>query len=191
MSIKLEGPWQKGLAYDVHTLESTYLVTNESGRDRWENKRTVMGELVYQLKYRGEKRNVKKIIDLITARIKGLESFDAIVPIPPSKNRNFQPVIEIAKELGKRKRVRVLEILYKTGTDKELKNIDETEERKSTLKKTMKLSDGADISGKKILLFDDLYRSGATLEVAANLLLKKGKAELVSVLVLTKTRSNR
>ena len=53
------------------------------------------------------------------------------------------------------------------------------------LKKTVKLN------GKKILLIDDLYRSGATLTIATDILLNIGKAKSVSVLALTKTRSNR
>ena len=43
----------------------------------------------------------------------------------------------------------------------------------------------------KILLVDDLYRSGTTLRVATDLLKTTGKAEKVSVLTMTKTRSNR
>ena len=45
-----------------------------------------------------------------------------------------------------------------------------------------------DISGKNVLLLDDLYRSGATLTVATEVLLEAG-AKSVVVLTLTKTRS--
>jgi predicted amidophosphoribosyltransferase len=191
MTIDINGNWRKGLAFDVHTLSSTYLGVDEYGHNHWDSTRSEMGELVYQLKYRDRKANVEKIVDLISKKIKGLETFDAIIPIPPSnRHRATQPVIEIAKELGRRKRVKVLDILEKESTDKEIKNVDDPKERKALLKKAMKLSDDHDISGKKVLLFDDLYRSGVTLEVATDLLYRKAKVDTVCVLTLTKTRSN-
>ncbi len=51
MSIELRGNWKRGFACDVHTLDSIYLGVNEFGYDQWENVRSEMGELLYQLKY--------------------------------------------------------------------------------------------------------------------------------------------
>jgi len=36
MAITLEGNWAAGLAFDVHTLSSTYLGVDEQGRDHWD-----------------------------------------------------------------------------------------------------------------------------------------------------------
>ena len=41
---------------------------------------------------------------------------------------------------------------------------------------------------KSILLFDDLYRSGATMKAISDLLTKQGEAAAVHVLTVTKTR---
>jgi len=49
--------------------------------------------------------------------------------------------------------------------------------------------DPARAEGKEILLFDDLYRSGATVSTITNLLKKEGKAKAVWLLTLTRTRS--
>jgi hypothetical protein len=49
MSIKLEGNWKKGFAYDVHTLDSIYMGVDEYGHNRWENTRSEMGELIYSV----------------------------------------------------------------------------------------------------------------------------------------------
>ena len=46
-------------------------------------------------------------------------------------------------------------------------------------------------AGKHILLFDDLYRSGATLNAVTDLLMNQGDAKTVRVLTVTRTRSNR
>ncbi len=72
MTIELEGNWVKGRAFDVHTLSSTYLGPNEFGHDQWENTRSEMGELVYQLKYKQDKSMLPEIVKLLD-KIKGVE----------------------------------------------------------------------------------------------------------------------
>ena len=118
---------------------------------------------------------------------------DAIIPVPSTKkNRRIQPVPEIAKELGRRVAVPVLEdLLVKRSGGPELKNVNNPEERKQLLKNSLCLSDGYDVSGKNVLLIDDLYRSGATLSVATEMLYEKAGVQDVFVLTMTKTRNNR
>ncbi|WP_245427749.1 phosphoribosyltransferase family protein [Roseiarcus fermentans] len=50
--------------------------------------------------------------------------------------------------------------------------------------------DTAQTRGRKILLFDDLFRSGTTMNAITDVLLDAGKAEVVRALTITKTRSN-
>jgi len=192
MSIEIAGNWKKGFAFDVHTLASTYLGVDEFGHDQWENTRSDMGQLVYDLKYRSDKTAISKIVDLLD-KFKGIESIDYIVPIPATKKqRSIQPVLEIANELGKRKNVTVLDqLLIKQPGVRELKNVTDIEQRRAILKKSLTLSNGYKVSGKNILLIDDLYRSGATLSAATELLYEVGKVKDVYVLTMTKTRSNR
>jgi len=182
---------EKGFAYDIHTLDSGYLGADEYGHDRWENTRSEMGELLYDLKYHGRSENVEKIVDMLN-RYKGIEGMDAIIPVPSTnKNRRIQPVLEITKELGKRVAVPVLEdLLFKRPGGPELKNVNDAEERKQILKNSLYLSDRYDISGGNVLLIDDLYRSGATLSAATEILYEKAGVEDVFVLTMTKTRSN-
>jgi predicted amidophosphoribosyltransferase len=191
MSIPLEGNWDKGLAFDVHTLASTYLGTDDYGHARYENVRSEMGELVYRLKYQGDKETLPAIVDLLDA-IKGIEKFDFIVPIPPSdKSRGYQPVAEIASALGARHGVGVLpKLLEKTAGGAQLKNVTDPDERKRLLLETMRIDQSVALKGRSILLVDDLFRSGATLDVATTLLRQQGAAK-VAVLTMTKTRSNR
>ncbi len=49
--------------------------------------------------------------------------------------------------------------------------------------------DPGQTEGKQILLFDDLYRSGATVSTITNILKKEGKAKAVRLLTFTRTRS--
>jgi competence protein ComFC len=192
MAITLEGNWKSGKAYDLHTMSSTHLGTDEFGHHRFDNRRSEMGELVYQLKYKQDKSTIAKIVTLLD-KIGGIEIFDFIIPIPPTnKNRPFQPVELIAVALGKKRGVTVAtNALSNEGTE-ELKGMTDPIARNELLEAALKLSaPGDNYNGKKVLLVDDLYRSGATLQVATDLLYKQGKAGQVSVLTMTKTRSNR
>ncbi len=193
MTIELKGNWKKGSAYDVHTLDSLYMGVDGYGCDRWKTTRSDMGELVYQLKYREDKSAVRKIVDLIVRKYKGLETLDAIIPVPSTKkSRTIHPVYEIARELGIRIDVPVFEdVLEKQAGSTELKNVDDPDERKELLKKHMFLINEHNLAGKNVLLVDDIYRSGSTLSVATDILYQQAKVNGVFVLTMTKTRSKR
>lgn len=192
MTIELKGNWKKGFAFDVHTLDSVYLGVDEYGHGRWENIRTEMGQLLYELKYRHDKSKIGKIVDLLS-KCEGMETMDVLVPIPATNQfRRIQPVIEIAKELGRRIDVPVFDnLLEKSVVGPELKNVENPEERKRLLKDNMRLGDKYDVSGMNVLLLDDLYRSGVTLSVATELLYEQGHVKDVFILTMTKTRSKR
>jgi len=85
----------------------------------------------------------------------------------------------------------IADLLFKKPGSPELKNVTDPEERRRLLRESMAISSKYDIAGMQILLVDDLYRSGATLSAATDLLMKDGKAASVSVLTMTKTRSKR
>lgn len=192
MTIRIEGNWHTGLAFDVHTLASTYLGPNEFGHDQWENTRSEMGELVYNLKYKKDISSLASIVALLD-KIKGIDQFDYITPIPPTaRSRAFQPVTEIALAIGKRHNVEVLtDLLMKKPGGQQLKDIRDPEKRKELLKASLYIGGDRSLAGCDILLVDDLYRSGATLSVATALLYEEAKANKVCVLTMTKTRSNR
>jgi predicted amidophosphoribosyltransferase len=190
MTIELRGNWKKGFAYDVHTLDSVYIGVDNYGHRQWETTRSEMGELVYQLKYRSDISAVTKIADLL-GKYKGLETMDAIIPVPSTnQHRVTQPTYAIAHELGKRTSVPVLtHVLKKRTGGPELKNTDNSEDRKSILRNQMILAAAHDLSGKNVLLLDDLYRSGATLFVATEILYEQARCHQVFVLTMTKTRN--
>lgn len=192
MAITLEGNWKSGKAYDLHTVSSAHLGTDQFGHDRFDNKRSPMGDLLYRLKYQQDKSKVDEIVVLLDD-IKGIEGFDFIVPIPPTnKSRSIQPVELIAVELGRRRAVNVIVDALSNGGNEELKTITDPVARHQLLEEAIKLNAPLEMyKGKKILLLDDLYRSGSTLRVATNLLYKEGEAAEVSVLTMTKTRSSR
>lgn len=131
-----------------------------------------------------------QIVQLVTNSA-SFKTIDVIIPVPPSHiSRPFQPVVEIAKAIGAHLNLPVLTAIVKKIKDTpELKNVEDLEERKRILQGAFNVSPVGVLSGKTVLLFDDLYRSGATLSSLTSVLYDQGKAKSIKVLTLTKTRS--
>ncbi len=192
MGIKIHGNWKKGIALDLHTKSSEYLGLDEFGHDRFETIRTEMGELVYKLKYKSDLSVVPQIVNAIV-KIGGIEKMDYIIPVPPSNiHRRFQPVFIIAEELSRKIDVELaMDLILKIRETPELKNITDDKERDNITRDAFSLNDTYDLSGLKVLILDDLYRSGTTLRAITSLLHEEGKVKNVYVVTLTKTRSTR
>ncbi len=107
MVYHISGNWG-GIAFALHTVSSKYLGVDEYGHDKFENTRSEMGELVYQLKYHQDQTVIPKIIDLLLEELEGIEAFDAIIPAPSSNYRKIQPVDAMSQALGERCKVPVL-----------------------------------------------------------------------------------
>jgi len=187
---RIYGNWLSGIALDVHTLSSIYLGVNEAGHDVFENTRSELGELLYRLKYRGDKSAAKEIIETASAFLKGHRSkFDIIVPVPPSGARAIQPVITVARGIGKAIELPVVECIALTRPATQLKGVMDRDKRVELLAGLHSV-EVSQTKGKNILLFDDLFRSGATMNAITDLLMQEGKAASVRALTLTRTRSD-
>lgn len=189
--MKLMGSWDDGYALDFHIVRSDFMGYDERGHAVFDTERTELGELLFQLKYRGDISVLKKIVktasDFIVAwKIKP----DGVIPVPPSrKGRRVQPVVEIANGIGASLKIAVYDkSVVKVKETPELKNVTDYQERLSLLKGAYDAGD-ASLKGKTVLIVDDLYRSGATLNALADALYKKGKVKTIYVLALTRTRS--
>ncbi|WP_086289407.1 ComF family protein [Campylobacter devanensis] len=191
----LRGNWKCGWALDLHTSSSKPL-----GDGHYDNIRTEIGQMLYDLKYNNSISNQDKIQlveDLAFAAANFLKNnilvtpyIWVIVPTPSSKDRELQPVYLLADKIAYLLNRRIDgEYIKKIKNTNELKSIEILEERK-------KILDGAFIcdkryKGRKILLIDDLYRSGATLNEIAKTLYTQGEVDNVYVLCFTKTRSKK
>jgi predicted amidophosphoribosyltransferase len=71
----------------------------------------------------------------------------------------------------------------------ELKDVYEYDERMRLLSDVHTV-DKAQVQGRKVLLFDDLYRSGATMNAITAALYDQGNAADVFALAITRTRRN-
>ena len=178
----LYGNWKGGWALDQHMA----IYPN----------RTEIGEMLYQLKYNKDKSKIeplaKKAFEFMKTRYV-TNWLSCIIPVPPSDNtRLFQPVIEIAKLLGKKLDIPVnYDCLLKVKTTEFMKdnNISAIEKEKK-LKGVFKIKDHT-FKNKKILLFDDVCQTGSTLKEITKVLYNEGNVEDVFTLTITKTTTKK
>jgi ATP-dependent DNA helicase RecQ len=172
----IKGNWHIGFALDFH---SSY-----KGAD-WN--RSGVGDLVYRLKYESDASVLPKLIEqtrnLFAAHAE-MRQFEIIVPVPSSTPREFSPVHEFCKALSAALNKPVQPYVFKTRPTKPQKEMQTLPQKRDNVAGAFAVKN--DITGKSILLVDDLFDSGATLEEITKVLLKS-KAARVNILTLTRT----
>ncbi|GBQ88412.1 ComF family protein [Asaia krungthepensis] len=188
--IAISGHWHSGVAMDLHTISSTPVGYNDFGYMQFETVRPEIAELLFRLKNRADRSAAAPIIETVADFLgHHRDKFDAIVPVPPSHPRAVQPVIIMAEGIGQALNIPVLSCITTTRPTGQLKNITDPDERKEHVNGLYTV-DAAQTRGRKILLFDDLFRSGTTMNAITDVLLDAGQAQVVRALTITKTRSN-
>lgn len=185
---KIDGPWADGRVLDLHSTGSEFLGYDEYGHEQFDTRRTEVGELLYRLKYRSDASALEEIGIVAEKFIRSWRvTFDVIVPVPPTRSRRVQPLHQIADELASRFGVPVVKgVSKKAAGAAELKNLREYHEREAVLEGALMVN-ARNIAGRRVLLLDDLIRSGATLSAVARALTEAGAAT-VFAFALTKTR---
>jgi len=189
----LRGIWVEGFALDIHTLRSDYIGDDEYGHPQFDSIRSEMGELLYRLKYHRDESVLSGIVTTASLFIRSKKwPIDLIVSVPPSRKRpKLQPVALIVEEIARELSFEVsTTCISRVKESPELKNVFDLSERLAILKDAFKIHRGL-VENRVILLFDDLYRSGATLDTIARLLKDEGKVKDLYALTLTMTRRNR
>jgi len=173
---RIPGRWVEGYALDFHTESSRHVGTDDQGHPLFETRRTPAGEFLYRFKYRRDRAVVR---ELVVAAADFLRAWhppvDMLVPVPASRDRTPQPVTTLAVALAR-----------ETG----LQNVHDDDARMEILANAHEV-DRSRVQGRAVLLFDDLYRSGATMNSITAALYDAGGATAVYGLTLTRTRSRR
>lgn len=188
---KIEGNWDIGYALDKHIISSEFTGHNQFGHPTFDTKRTDAGEAVYQLKY---KKDWAQALRLARAVVKYvvplLPNIGLIVPMPASTPRDRQPVTEVALEIGKLLEVNVFsDLLVKNdvpNANQSLKNMHTKEEKEAALLGRFSIKDEISGQGKwNVLLLDDLFDSGASMEAACSSLRSYAKIAKILAVALT------
>jgi len=111
-----------------------------------------------------------------------------LIPIPSEKKklkwRGFNQAEEIAKEISQFFKIPLInDILFKIKETTPQVELSEKERRKNILG-VFSCKNKKRIQGKKILLVDDIYTTGSTMEEAAKVLKKAGAKEIIGIVVV-------
>ncbi len=173
---QLSGSWDNGWALDVH---SRY-----TGSD-WNRSET--GQLTYRLKYQGDLSVLSRLAEMaqaLMAEQPALAQADMVVPVPPSQERAVDPVRSFCSALARRLKLPLELALVKTRQTDPQKELKTMPQKKANVAGAFGVK--GDVRGKRVLVVDDLYNSGATMEEVARVLKAHG-AKQVNVLTLTRT----
>jgi competence protein ComFC len=187
---RIFGAWTEGWVLDLHTRSSTFVGDDEFGHPQFETIRTEIGELLFRLKYRNDEGAVTDLVDAAETFIRGWRSdFSVIVPVPATRTyRPNQPVLRLASDVAERLGVPIAaDAVRKLKSFSELKNVYDAEERRKLLEGAFEVKP-KHVSGQRVLLFDDLYRSGATMNAIAERISDAGASQ-VYAFAFTQTRS--
>jgi predicted amidophosphoribosyltransferase len=191
--LQVEGAWRLGWTLDVHVTSSVFLGDDQNGRAQFDTTRSALGELLYKLKYNNQLQAATQIAAIMAAFFTDkpvvLSRIDLVVPMPASTQRTVQPVNAIASQLAASLHKPYSEnAIRKTKETPTLKNITDLEHRREVLDGAFE-ADKKQVSGKGVLLVDDLYRSGSTANAVTLAIIAAG-ASRVYFLAATRTRSN-
>ena len=182
----ISGLWDEGYALSPHIVKSVYVGEDPFGTKIFDTERSEIGQLLYELKYTGDVSKVKDIISLISPFINKTFSgsnIDCVIPVPASKERDFQPVYELSREIAKQLKCYYADnVLCKTNqieakglSDKEAVNHSIIQEKKAK----------HPINN---LLFDDVYDSGTTANACVRALRTDKNIKKIYFVALTRTK---
>lgn len=118
-----------------------------------------------------------------------IESYDKIIPVPISskrkKERGYNQSLLIAREISKKTEIQLqLDCLVKTRNTIEQSKLNK-QEREKNAQNVYELKNKEIIKNKKILLLDDIYTTGNTVNSCCKIL-KQAKPKKIGVIVLAK-----
>jgi len=150
------------------------------------------GGLLYEYKYRGDAEAGRKLAYLM-AKLAGAHSelgdADLVVGIPPTQAREGEPPsVGLARQVAQRLALPFArDLLIRVSSRRPQKELRTREEKQRNVAGTFEVSDANSARGRRVLLVDDVFDSGATLNEAGRMLLRAGASEVV---LLTAVRTS-
>lgn len=187
---EINGHWDYGYSLDKHVLSAVCTGHNSWGHPTFDTTRSNAGKALFQLKYRSDFNQIETIANQLYLSLPAqIRTTSLVIPMPPSKTRPRQPVIELAQKLAEKLNVPCVEdLLVKTKDTPQMKDIDGRDAKIKTLMGAFSINDRLGEGKFDVLIVDDLFDTGSSLEAATNILRTYGKVR--NVFVATVTRKN-
>lgn len=198
--IRIYGEWDSGFCLGYHTISSVKVDV-----DRFETSRTELGEALYQFKYRHKRKYLSPLAETVKSFVQDQilpaeGEIDFLLSVPPTQFRLFQPLRWMARKVGKLSGIPFRPGgIVRTRELKPLKSIDDPDKRRRMLEGAFDLYFGFwntfrgrnPFHRKRVILLDDLYRSGSTMNEVCRVLRSNGEVSKIIALAVTKTRRKR
>lgn len=138
----------------------------------------ILGRIMYEY---GVENNIFDDIDFMVS-----------VPIHKSRyrKRGFNHAFELAKEIGKHSGIKAYDDYLKRVKKTKPQYMLKVDERRENIKDAFEMAESKNVKGRKILLIDDIFTTGGTVNECAAVLKKNG-AEKVDVFTLSVSALNR
>lgn len=154
--------------------------------------RTLIGDLEKEAKYDGNASAVRLLaekVDDFIDRNHAYRNADCLCAMPSSNVGETNLPNHIVNRLKRFQGENISHLISFTSKTESLKNAEGTYKMEILKHSGLEISPGADLSGKTVILLDDLYMSGATLQFAAMKLQEAGAKKILG-LCLVKAFSN-
>ncbi len=179
--IPLPGPWTRGIAMAMHSVPEV----DDGGR------KTREGELLSRFKYGGERALGPGLGKALGRAVRGdpaYEGLEVVTHIPATHRTPApEPSCELARWVARVLHVRFLpRLIARTRRTCLQKELSDRGEKKRNVTGAFRVRRGDLVQGRKVLLVDDVYDSGATLEEGRRALCEAGAQEVV-VATITRT----
>lgn len=155
--------------------------------------RTHIGKLEKAAKYDNDEEAVvalAAIVDDFISKNPIYANADYMCAVPPTKVGDKNLPVNIIEKLTRFNGKNVSDHIIWTAKNESLKNADGADKMEILKHSGLEIADGADLEGKDIVVVDDLYMSGITLQYVA-MRLKEAGARKVYGLCLVKSFSNK
>ncbi|MBV8570160.1 MAG: ComF family protein [Acidobacteriaceae bacterium] len=141
-------------------------------------------KLIHLYKYGKIESLARPLSRLLVQALPACETVDMVVAMPmhwrKQWERGFNQAALLAEPLARRLRVPLAGNLRRTRYTKSQAGLDESE-RKANLKDSFLVRRPAMVVGKRLLLIDDVFTTGATLRAASEALKKAGAARVAAL----------